>query len=158
MLLDGVVMSLPIAKLWLEGLRDAQAKGAESQFKSRLTGLISVRISIRIRELAGTSFTDQSSSLLTGGAGMPYYGYVRNSTSSQPLDLREVTIDLSTSDLRRLAAFLIDCADKVDSRAWRSDHRHIGEFDASWDADATKPDTIVLHPSPDPPQYVISND
>ena len=58
---------------------------------------------------------------------MPIYGYQRAVLDSEYglLDSREVSFDLSATDLRRMAAFLQHYADRMDAGEWRSDHAHL---------------------------------
>ena len=67
-------------------------------------------------------------------------------------ELSEVTFSVSLDDLRRIAAFLIECADLAESGQWRSDHRHLQDALTPWN----ECDVIVIHPSPDPPKRVIA--
>lgn len=79
---------------------------------------------------------------------MPVYGYSKRVVNEYGLhEMSEVTFNVSAEELRRVAAFLIDCADMIDSRQWRTDHMHI---DRPWD----ECDVIVCHPNPDPPKRV----
>jgi hypothetical protein len=78
---------------------------------------------------------------------MSAYGYQRGVIDPEYglMGLREVTFDLSPDGLRRLAAFLRDCADRVEAGDLRSDHMHIEEFDCAWRRDHPDLDVIVLN-------------
>jgi hypothetical protein len=77
---------------------------------------------------------------------MPAYGYQRTVVDPEYglLELREVSFDLSPDGLRRLAAFLRDCADRAEAGDLRSDHMHIEEFDRAWKPESPDLDVIVL--------------
>jgi hypothetical protein len=86
---------------------------------------------------------------------MPIYGYSKGILNEYGLHgLSEVTFDVPAADLRRVAAFLNATADAIESRAWRSNHRHLTEFDRGWDADHPDFDVIVINPDPEPPVRV----
>ena len=78
---------------------------------------------------------------------MPAYGYQRAVVDPEYglLELREVSLDLSPDRLRRLAAFLRDCADRTEAGDLRSDHVHIEEFDRAWKRESPDLDVIVLN-------------
>ena len=78
---------------------------------------------------------------------MPAYGYQRAVVDPEYglLELREVSLDLSPDGLRRLAAFLRDCADRAEAGDLRSDHVHIEEFDRVWKRESPDLDVIVLN-------------
>jgi len=87
---------------------------------------------------------------------MPIFGYAKREVGDHGLlEMSEVTFDVSPDDLRRVARFLLDFADQVESGAWRSGHRHLAEFDPDWKRDHPRSDVIVIHPSPDPPAKVL---
>ncbi|MFO0804274.1 MAG: hypothetical protein U0791_14270 [Gemmataceae bacterium] len=73
---------------------------------------------------------------------MPVYGYGRViDQATELLRLEEVSFDLSAEQLRGVAAFLIDCADRISDGNWSSDHGHMPR----------SPDgveIVVLHPLP----------
>jgi hypothetical protein len=73
---------------------------------------------------------------------MPAYGYSSRVVDDKfgLLQLREVSFDLSPTQLRSVAAFLTDCADRLDNGSWRSDHVHMPRPPA-------EVDIIVLIPS-----------
>ncbi|WP_165253748.1 Imm32 family immunity protein [Paludisphaera soli] len=77
---------------------------------------------------------------------MPAYGYQKTVVDPEYglLELREVSFDLSPDGLRRLAAFLRDCADRAEAGDLRSDHVHIEEFDRAWKRESPDLDVIVL--------------
>jgi hypothetical protein len=86
---------------------------------------------------------------------MPIFGYSKGIVSEHGLhEMAEVTFQLPLKDLRRVASFLNDCADRAESGAWRSNHRHVGEFDRDWDHHHPDSDVVVIHPAPDPPARV----
>jgi hypothetical protein len=78
---------------------------------------------------------------------MPIYGYQRTVINPENglLELREVCFDFSAADLRRIATFLVDRADRMDAGVWRSDHMHLDEFDRQWARDHPESDVIVHH-------------
>jgi hypothetical protein len=87
---------------------------------------------------------------------MAIFGYSKRVATDHGLhELSEVTFDVSLEDLRRIARFLIDCAENAESGDWRSSHRHFTEFDHEWDHDHPSSDVIVLHPRPAPPRRVV---
>jgi hypothetical protein len=86
---------------------------------------------------------------------MPFFGYSKQVANEHGLhDMREVTFDVSSADLRRIARFLNECADQADAGDWQSSHRHLTEFDLRWDDDHPNCDLIVIHPAPYPPKRV----
>jgi hypothetical protein len=86
---------------------------------------------------------------------MAIFGYPKRVASDRELhEMSEVTFDVSVGDMRRIARFLNDCADRVESEEWHSSHRHITEFDAEWDNDHPDSDVIVMNPRPAPPRWV----
>jgi hypothetical protein len=88
---------------------------------------------------------------------MPIYGYSKGVLNEYGLHgLSEVTFDVPTADLRRIAAFLKATADAAESGEWRTSHKHLTEFDRGWDADHPDFDVIVIHPNPDPPKQVAT--
>ena len=78
---------------------------------------------------------------------MPAYGYQRAVIDPEHglLEMREVSYDLSPTDLRRVAAFLRHYADRIEAGDWRSDHAHIDEHDRQWCRDNPALDIVVLH-------------
>ncbi len=80
---------------------------------------------------------------------MPAYGYKRAVIDPEHglLQLREVSFDLSPADLRRVAAFLQNYAERAEAGDWRSDHAHIDEYDRPWRKDHPDLDIIVLYRS-----------
>jgi hypothetical protein len=84
---------------------------------------------------------------------MAIFGYSKRIANDYGLhEMSEVTIDVSLADLRRIAQFLIDCANRAESGEWRSSHRHLTGFDHAWEQDHPASDVIVIHPAPDPPK------
>jgi len=53
------------------------------------------------------------------------YGYA--SGTDQLLELSEVSIRANSRDLRRLAAFLIECAEGIDAHEEDWEHAHLGD-------------------------------
>ena len=79
---------------------------------------------------------------------MPAFGYSNRVVNEYGLhELSEVTFDLPLLDLRRIAAFLLDCADAAESGKWQNSHRHIQDHDPTW----SECDVIAIHPSAEPP-------
>ena len=82
---------------------------------------------------------------------MAAYGYSKGVVNEYGLhELSEVSFALQPAEMRRIAAFLIECANMLESGQWRTSHRHIGE---PW----TDFDVIVLHPDPEPPREAMSS-
>jgi hypothetical protein len=77
---------------------------------------------------------------------MPAFGYQRTVVDPEYglIELREVSFDLSPNGLRRLAAFLRDCADRAEAGDHRSDHVHIEDFDRGWRGEHPDLDVIDL--------------
>lgn len=87
---------------------------------------------------------------------MAIFGYSKQIASDRgPLEMSEVTFAVKLQDLRRIANFLTDCADRAEAGTWRSSHRHLTEHDPGWDGDHPESDVIVIHPSPDPPKRIV---
>jgi hypothetical protein len=88
-------------------------------------------------------------------APMPIFGYSKGIINEYGLhEMSEVSFDLPLADLRRIACFLNDCADRAEIGDWRSSHCHLIDFDRDWDNDHPEVDLIVIHPAPDPPRRV----
>src|SRR4051794_20882944 len=86
---------------------------------------------------------------------MPICGYSKRVANEHGLhEMSEVSLAVPLADLRRIASFLNDCADRAESGEWRSSHRHLTEYDRDWDANHPDCDVIVIHPAPDPPKQV----
>ena len=86
---------------------------------------------------------------------MAIFGYSKRITTDHGLhEMSEVTFDVPLEDLRRIARFLLDFADRAEAGEWRSGHRLLTEFDKNWDYDHPDSDVIVIHPAPDPPKRV----
>jgi len=78
---------------------------------------------------------------------MAMFGYSKRVVNEHGLhELQEVTFDVPLSDLRRIAAFLVECANAAESREWRNSHRHLTEYDRRWDDDHPDSDVIIIHP------------
>ncbi len=87
---------------------------------------------------------------------MAIFGYSKRIVGDNDLrEMAEVTFDMPLKDLRRIARFMIDCADLAESGHWSSSHIHLTEFDRDWDNDHPDSDIIVIHPSPAPPKFVV---
>ena len=71
---------------------------------------------------------------------MPVWGYSSRVADAKHglLQMREVSFDLRPADLRAVAAFLADCADRIEGGRWRSDHDHMP-------APPRGVDVVVLH-------------
>jgi hypothetical protein len=82
---------------------------------------------------------------------MPIYGYLESVVDPDHglLELREVSFSFSPSDLRRIADFLRDCADRMEAEEWKTDHAHIDSFDPRWKRQHPVTDVVVLRPTPD---------
>ncbi|HYV39936.1 MAG TPA: hypothetical protein VE988_29890 [Gemmataceae bacterium] len=86
---------------------------------------------------------------------MPFFGYSKHVVGEHGLhELSEVTFNVPLIDIRRIASFLIACANRVESGEWESSHCHLTAFDKKWDDDNPDSDIIVIHPSPQPPKRV----
>jgi len=82
---------------------------------------------------------------------MAIFGYSKCVVNEHGLsEMSEVTFDVPLQDLRRIAAFLAECADRGESGEWWSSHLHLTEYDRKWDDDHPGSDVIVIHPAPDP--------
>jgi hypothetical protein len=84
------------------------------------------------------------------------YGYPRAVIDPEHglQEMREVALQFEADDLRRIARFLQNAADRIDGGDWRSSHLHIDSVDKNWKRDFPACDLIVLHPSPVPPRRV----
>lgn len=79
---------------------------------------------------------------------MAIFGYAKRQLNDFGLlELREATFDLSVGDLRTVAGFMLDCADQLESGAFRTDHRHLSQFARQWGKDHPSVDVIVAMPS-----------
>jgi hypothetical protein len=87
---------------------------------------------------------------------MQVYGYQRAVVDAKfgLLELREISLDSDSTDLRRLASFLEHFADQIESRTWRSSHAHLTTFDREWNRDHPWIDVIITNPDPEPPARV----
>ncbi len=58
---------------------------------------------------------------------MQVYGYQQRVADEEfgLLQMREITFDATAAELRAVAAFILDCAERFESRDWRSSHRHM---------------------------------
>lgn len=80
---------------------------------------------------------------------MPAFGYTTE-FEKRLLSLREVSFELSTEDLRRVATYFVTVADLIDSGTLRTGHVHIDMFDAPWAKDHPDLDVIVFNPRAEP--------
>jgi hypothetical protein len=86
---------------------------------------------------------------------MATFGYSKRVVNEHGLhELSEVTFEVPTNDLRTIAAFLVDCADKAESGEWSNSHRHLTEHDRRWDNRHPDSDVIVINPNPKRPRTV----
>ena len=85
---------------------------------------------------------------------MPIFGRSKREFDGGLLELAEATFEVSAADLRRVAQFLNECADGIESGDWRTSHRHLTEADRTWGQNHPSSDIIVLHTSPNPPKVV----
>lgn len=76
---------------------------------------------------------------------MPVYGYQRAVVDSRfgLLELREVSFAFDPAGLRRVAAFLLHYAERMESGDWKSDHVHLESFDRDWKRDHPETDLII---------------
>jgi len=82
---------------------------------------------------------------------MPAFGHVIRPTNEPgPYEISEVTFDVPFAELRRIATFLIDCADRGESSEWQTGHVHI----KTSVREQLGFDVIVFHPAPAPPRPV----
>jgi hypothetical protein len=66
---------------------------------------------------------------------MKIYGYSIQETSPEfihPSTLTEITLVASAKELRRIAAFILECADSMDSMGDKYDHVHLSDRDHSF--------------------------
>ena len=58
---------------------------------------------------------------------MAAYGYAQRVVDDefQLLELKEISLDVSLNDLRRIADFLQDCANQAESGTWQTSHLHM---------------------------------
>ena len=84
------------------------------------------------------------------------YGYAKQTVDERYglVELRELSLQFTASDLRRVAAFLHSAADAMDENTLGSSHVHIENFDGCWSADFPDCGIVVLDPSPKPPRTV----
>lgn len=76
------------------------------------------------------------------------YGYSVNQLNIYGLlELREVTFDATSEDLREIAAFLVQMADSIDSGELApGSHRHLRTINKSWHTRHPGNDVIVSVP------------
>ncbi len=71
---------------------------------------------------------------------MNFFGYSK-STNDELLELIEMTVQASPEKLRKLASFLNQCADDIESdEGW--EHEHFSDYTS--DFDESSPDLIVF--------------
>jgi len=58
---------------------------------------------------------------------MPVNGYKRRGFEKPVglLEMKEVSFDITTDEMRRVAEFFNSCADEIDSGKWRTSHLHM---------------------------------
>ena len=89
------------------------------------------------------------------GRTMATFGYSKRVVNEHGLhELSEVTFVITIGDLRRIAAFLIECSEKAESGEWTNSHRHLTEVDRSWEERHPASDVIVVNPNPKLPRGV----
>jgi len=82
---------------------------------------------------------------------MPIYGYSKRVANEHGLhEMSEVTFHVPAKDLRRIAMFLVHCADHAESGNPRWSHFHLRQLDRQWNQDHPDSDVIVSNPAPDP--------
>jgi hypothetical protein len=70
---------------------------------------------------------------------MKCFGYIKNNTDELQ-ELTEVTLQANSEDIRRLASFLIRCADEMDHNPdW--EHEHLSDYSVS---ENDKADIVVF--------------
>jgi hypothetical protein len=80
---------------------------------------------------------------------MAIYGYDASaSDATQPSRLSEVTFQLSSTDVRRVASFLLASADEIDTCSFADGGRHLRDLDRQWQAEHPDDDVIVVPASP----------
>ncbi|MEM1212693.1 MAG: hypothetical protein AAGI68_10390 [Planctomycetota bacterium] len=72
-------------------------------------------------------------------------GSTKKHRGGEAMKLGEVSFTMPPNDLRVVAAFLADAADRIEKRQLRS-HAHIAEFDKTWDRRHPKYDVVVHEP------------
>ncbi len=88
---------------------------------------------------------------------MAVYGYSKRVVNEEYglHEMSEVTFEVPLADLRRIAAFLAETADRMESGEWRSDHYHLTGFDREWVHEHPNSDVIVVHPAPAQPKRAV---
>jgi hypothetical protein len=66
---------------------------------------------------------------------MKIYGYEISSEAEVPLSLGEVTIASSAAELKLLASFLINVAEKIETHGSNFGHEHFSDFAGKMDTD-----------------------
>ena len=58
---------------------------------------------------------------------MPIYGYQRRVADEKYglLEMKEVSFNCPSSDLRKVAEFFVNCANALDDGTWRHSHLHM---------------------------------
>ena len=82
---------------------------------------------------------------------MPVYGYTSGVTDEYGLhEMSEISFAVSFGQLRQIAAFLTDCADRAEAGEWQNSHAHLSTFTKTW----KDCDVIVIHQNPAAPKQV----
>ena len=75
-----------------------------------------------------------------------FYGYANKELEDGLLEMKEITVLAKAEDLRAMALFLNDCADKLNSDdSVNFEHEHLSDNCNSMDNDA--PEFVVVNPS-----------
>ena len=75
---------------------------------------------------------------------MRLYGYQQHSDTEEPITLSEVSVEISSLTLRRLAKFFLHVADEMDRHGPAFGHEHFADYDHEM---ASSPDIIVVRES-----------
>jgi hypothetical protein len=79
---------------------------------------------------------------------MAIYGYNReDDEATKPMVLSEVTFQLCSDDLRRVARFLVGRADEIDAGTFVDGGRRRGDHDKQWNAKGAGDVIVVPLPS-----------
>jgi hypothetical protein len=102
-----------------------------------------------ISQSVGPCFWQTGGLLL--GITMPAFGHVIRPTNNPgPYEISEVAFDVPFAQLRRIATFLKECADRDEASEWRTDHLHI----TASVQEQLGFDVIVFDPKSAPPRPV----
>lgn len=78
---------------------------------------------------------------------MQIHGYADKGLEPQdikPAELAEITLVATPDELRRIARFLCDCANGMESRGRRWEHEHLSDRDRSFEG---SPHFVVFNPA-----------